>query len=78
MTFDPLFKVLVVIFLLGTGRHSIWLEKIILGCKFHILGIKTTLGQHIAKNLPVYYPSFILLYADSNLNGAINIIHILI
>ena len=26
----------------------------ILGCKFHILGIKTTLGQHIAKNLPVY------------------------
>ena len=26
----------------------------ILDCKFHILGIKTTLGQHIAKNLPVY------------------------
>ena len=26
----------------------------ILGCKFHILGIRTTLGQHIAKNLPVY------------------------
>ena len=26
----------------------------ILGYKFHILGIKTTLGQHIAKNLPVY------------------------
>ena len=26
----------------------------ILGCKFHILGIKTTLGQHIAENLPVY------------------------
>ena len=55
MTFDPLFKVLLVIFQLGTGRHSIRLEKIILGCKFHILGIKTTLGQHIAKNLPVYW-----------------------
>ena len=26
----------------------------ILGYEFHILGIKTTLGQHIAKNLPVY------------------------
>ena len=26
----------------------------ILGYKFHILGMKTTLGQHIAKNLPVY------------------------
>ena len=50
MTFDPLFKVLLVIFQLGTGRHSIRLEKMILGCKFHILGIKTTLGQHITKN----------------------------
>ena len=56
MTFDPLFKVLLVKFRLGTGRHSIRLEKMILGCKFHILGIKTTLGQHIAKNLPVYEP----------------------
>ena len=55
MTFDPLFKVLLVIVQLGTGQHSIRLEKMILGCKFHILGIKTTLGQHIAKNLPVYY-----------------------
>ena len=55
MTFDPLFKVLLVIFQLGTGLHSIRLEKMILSCKFHILGMKTTLGQHIAKNLPVYY-----------------------
>ena len=31
-----------------------WKKKIILGCKFHILGIKTTLGQDIAKNLLVY------------------------
>ena len=54
MTFDPLVEVLLIIFQLGTGRHSIRLEKMTLGCKFHILGIKTTLGQHIAKNLPVY------------------------
>ena len=54
MTFDPLFKVFLVIFQLGTGQHSIWLEKMILGYKFQILGIKTTLGQHIAKNFPVY------------------------
>ena len=58
MTFDPLFKVLMVIFQLGTGWHSIRLEKMILGCKFHILGIKTTLGQHIAKNLPVYMAGY--------------------
>ena len=45
MTFDPPFKVLLVIFQLGTGRHSIRLDKMILGCKFHIWGIKTTLGQ---------------------------------
>ena len=50
----PLFKVLLVIFQLCTRRHSIRLEKMILGCNFHILGIKTTLGQHIARNLPVY------------------------
>ena len=45
--FDPLFKVLLVIFQLGTGRHSIRLEKMILGCKFQILGIKTTVGHYI-------------------------------
>ena len=58
----PLFKVLPVIFQLGTGQHSIRLEKIILGCKFHILGIKTTLGQHIAKNLPVYIASCLCVH----------------
>ena len=45
--FDPLFKVLLVIFRLGTGRHSIRLEKMILDCKFQILGIKTTMGHYI-------------------------------
>ena len=57
MTFDPLFNVLLVIFQLGTGQHSIRLEKMIIGCKFHILGIITTLGQYIAKNLPDYMSS---------------------
>ena len=47
--FNPIFKVLIVILQLSTGRNLIRLEKLILGCKFHILGIKTTLGQHIAK-----------------------------
>ena len=45
--FDPLFKVLMVIFRLGTGRHWIQLEKMILDCKFQILGIKTTVGHYI-------------------------------
>ena len=47
MTFDPLLKVLLVIFRLGTGRHSIRLEKMILDGKFQILGIKTTVGHYI-------------------------------
>ena len=41
-------------FSLAPGGIQTGLKKMILGCKFHILGIKTTLGQHIAKNLPVY------------------------
>ena len=45
--FDPILKVLLVIFQLGTGRHSIRLEKMILDCKFQILGIKTTVGHYI-------------------------------
>ena len=45
--FDPLFKVLLVIFQLGTGRHSIRLEKMIPDCKFQILGIKTIVGHYI-------------------------------
>ena len=45
--FDSLFKVLLDIFQLGTGRHSIRLEKNILECKFQILGIKTTVGHYI-------------------------------
>ena len=45
--FDPLYKVLQVIFRLSTGQHSIQLEKMILDCKFQILGIKTTVGHYI-------------------------------
>ena len=40
---------LLVIFRLGTGRHSPRLEKIISDCKFQILGIKTTVGHYIIK-----------------------------
>ena len=73
--FDPLFKVLLVIFQLGTGQHSIRLEKMILGCKFHILGIKTTFGQHIAKNLPVYLQNAsqsicVIVWHYRNMNGS--------
>ena len=60
MTFDPFFKVFLIIFQLSTGRHSIRLEKMILGCKFQILGIKTTLGQHFAKNLSGLYSTYVL------------------
>ena len=45
--FDRLFKVLLDIFELGTGRHSIRLEKMIWESKFQILGIKTNVGHYI-------------------------------
>ena len=45
--FDPLFKVLLVIFRLGTERLPIRVEKKILDCKFQILGIRTTVGHYI-------------------------------
>ena len=66
MTFDPLFKVLLVIFRLGTGRHSIRFEKMILDCKFQILGIKTTVGHYIitfSRNSSCLLPGFAIIWA---------------
>ena len=59
----PLFKVLLVIFRLGTRRHSIRLEKkTIYGGKFQTLGIQTTMGQYIiifSRKYSCLYDSFI-------------------
>ena len=55
MNFDPFVKYFCSYLGLAPGRIQSGLKKMILGGKFHILGIKTTFGKHIAKNLPVSY-----------------------
>ena len=54
MTFDLHFRVFPVIIRLVPGLQSIGHEKIIITCKFHILGTKTTLGWYIITFMKKY------------------------